>query len=500
MVYSNPVITGHAPDPSIVRVGEDYYLATSSFNKLPGIPIHHSRDLVNWTVIGYAITRPAQYRRDGQDGPIELFAPTLRYHAGTFYLVTTNAHPGQGNLLVTTTDPAGQWSDAIWLDQQGFDPSLFRDDDGAWYYSRRSFDPEHKGGALGPIVTAAINVQTGELGEFLPATPGSGGFVTNDIEGPHIFKRGQWYYLTAAEGSSWKGHMQTLGRSASPWGPFEACPHNPIMTHRDRVGHQIQSLGHADFVEAADGTWWVVALGTRHAPLAQHHNIGRETFLLPVQWTDGGWPVVGDAGTTELLVERDTPGIGVQGANAATEHWLGLRWPVPCSVLGDEVLLRGGALPEAGREAGLVLRPQRADDERFAAVLRDLPEGSMAGVGVYLDKSHFAYAVLQSEAGGRQVAFRVSLDGLETERVVPVAATGEVEFEIQARPDRYYFTVGGEPVGELAARLLSAEAAEWFVATHLMLVHVGEGEARFERVESQQLEPRQRAVLPAFLL
>ena len=500
MPYSNPVITGHAPDPSIVRVDEDYYLATSSFNKLPGIPIHHSRDLVNWTVIGYAVTRPAQYRRDGRDGPIELFAPTLRYHDGTFFLVTTNAHPGQGNFLVTATDPAGQWSDAIWLDQGGFDPSLFRDNDGRWYYSRRSFDPGSRNEALGPIVTARIDVQTGELGDFEPATSGAGGFVTNDIEGPHIFKRDQWYYLTAAEGSSWKGHMQTLGRSTSPWGPFEPCPHNPIMTHRDRVGHCIQSLGHADFVEAADGTWWVVALGTRHAPLAQHHNIGRETFLLPVTWTDDGWPVVGEAGTTELQVNQDIPGTLDQDDVVDAEHWLGLKWPVPCTVAGGQVLLTGGSFPEAGRDAGLILRPQRADDQWFTAELTQLPDGSLAGVGLYLDKRHFAYAVVESVQGRRQVRFRVSLDGLDHEQIMPLDVAGNIAFGLEARPDQYYFTVEGEPVGEVSARLLSAEAAEWFVSAHLMLVHFGEGEAHFDRVESKLLEPRESAVLPAFLL
>lgn len=241
--------------------------------------IRHSFDLVNWQIVGHAITRPAQYRRDGQAGPIVLFAPTLRHHDGTFYVACTNAIPGQGNFLVSTTDVTGEWSDAVWIDDQGFDPSLFRDDDGTWYYTRRNlqFRPD---GFLGPIVQATIDVQTGELGPMRDITEPHG-FASNDSEGPHLYRIGEWYYLCSAEGGSWHGHMQTIARSRSPWGPFEAGPQNPFLTQRHLVANRIQTLGHAELVEAADGTWWALSLGTRHPRMAQHHNLGRETFLTP---------------------------------------------------------------------------------------------------------------------------------------------------------------------------------------------------------------------------
>ncbi|MCM0616893.1 glycoside hydrolase family 43 protein [Paenarthrobacter sp. TYUT067] len=229
--FQNPVVRGHAPDPSVIRVGEDFYLANSSFRYLPGIPILHSRDLVNWQTVGFAVSRPAQYRRDGEPGEINLFAPTLRYYDGVFYLICTNEADNQGNFYVTATDPAGPWSDAIWVDREAFDPSLFRDDDGQWYYLRRSLEFGATDGALGPFVQANIDIKTGELGEMRPITANRRGFSSNDIEGAHLYRRGDWYYLFAAEGSSWKGHMQTIGRSRSPWGPFEPAPHNPVLTH-----------------------------------------------------------------------------------------------------------------------------------------------------------------------------------------------------------------------------------------------------------------------------
>lgn len=501
MKYANPVVTGHSPDPSIVRVGEDYYLATSTFDKLPGIVIRHSTDLVTWNIVGHAVTRPSQYRRDGVDGPVELFAPTIRHHDGTFYVVTTNAHPGQGNFLVTASDPAGPWSDAVWLDATAFDPSLFRDDDGTWYYSRRSFEPGRPDGNLGPIVTTTIDVETGALGEFRAATVTTGGFTTNDIEGPHLFRRGDWYYLTAAEGSSWKGHMQTIGRSQSPWGPFDAAPHNPVITHRHRVGHPIQSLGHADFVEGADGAWWAVTLGTRHAPLSQHHSIGRETFLLPVEWTADGWPVVGDGGTTELLVEvnRQGPAHELERDGRASAHeWAALRHPAPGEVSdAGEAVVDGGHSLSVGRTAGALFLPQTADDQQFDAVLERT--AGPAGVAVVTDRRHHATMLVTSTATGRRAEFSVVVDDLRSVASIDLPDSNAPHLRIEARPDAYRFLADGVEVGRISARLLSAEAAEWFVAAHFALVNIGETPARFRGLERRNLAARPPRIVPPFL-
>lgn len=180
--YDNPVVRGNAPDPSIVRVGNDYYLATSTMEFLPGIVIRHSINLVDWRIIGAAATRPFHYRRDGQPGEINLCAPTLRFHDGMFYLVSTNVAAGQGNFIVRATDPAGEWSDALWLDSEAFDPSLLFDD-GAYYYTRRTLSPLSDG-RLGPIVQTELDIATGRLSPLRELTPDYSGFCSNDIEGP----------------------------------------------------------------------------------------------------------------------------------------------------------------------------------------------------------------------------------------------------------------------------------------------------------------------------
>lgn len=484
--YANPVVRGHAPDPSVVRVGDDFFLVNSSFRTLPGLPIRHSTDLVNWRIVGHAIIRPAQYRRDGEHGPMTLFAPTIRHHDGRFYVVCTNPHPGQGNFLVWTDDPAGEWSDAVWIDEEAFDPSLFRDDDGTWYYTRRSLQFGRPDGNLGPIVQAELEIETGALGELRELTADGRGFVTNDIEGPHLFRRGDWYYLTAAEGSSWKGHLQSIGRSRSPWGPFEPAPHNPVITHRDRVGHPIQSLGHADFVEAADGSWWAVALGTRHAPLSQHHSIGRETFLLPVEWRDD-WPSAGVRGGTELRVDGVTLPSGA-GADFAPAESLWTRGWMTHDRPADGIReVDGGVELTAG---AALHRWQTADDQRFAATVTAGPDAE-AGIEVRTDDLHRYTATIVTVDAGRVARLHRQADDLILVEDTPLPAEGPVRLSLEARPGAYSFTAtidGVEhPLGSGSARLLSAEAAEWFVAAHVGLV-CRTGVATFTDLQHEDLD------------
>lgn len=510
--YRNPVVRGHAPDPSVVRVDADFYLANSSFGMLPGIPIRHSTDLIHWTLIGHAVSRPAQYRRDGRPGPVELFAPTLRYHDGVFYAACTNAHEGQGNFYVTTDDPAGEWSDAIWVDDVAFDPSLFRDEDGTWYYTRRSLEFGRDDGNLGPIVQAEIDIETGAIGTMLPVTPAAGGFVTNDIEGPHVFARHGWYYLTAAEGSSaGKGHMQTIARSRSPWGPFEPAPHNPILTHRNRVGHPVQNLGHVDFFDDADGNWWAVALGTRHAPLSQHHNIGRETFLIPVSWEEN-WPVVGRNGTTELRVD-DVP-LPDEGPAVVRPDTLGNRgWVTIGQPLDGLALLHGDtvrvpaadALWDRSERRGALLIAQSADDQLFRATVADVDAADAAGVAVYADRRHAYAATVSGRGENRVITVRKQVDDLVDERVVGFPGDGELDLEIEARPDAYTFraSTGSERVelGSASARLLSAEAVEWFVAVHFALLALdtaSDSYVDFRGASLLDLEPRPVRPIPPF--
>ena len=290
--FRNPIIPGFYPDPSICRVGEDYYLVTSTFEYFPGVPIFHSRDLVHWQQIGHVLDRPSQLDLDGIKPSHGIYAPTIRYHDGTFYMITTNVGK-RGNFVVTATDPAGPWSDPFWLDDApGIDPSLLFDDDGRAYYtgnreppSGRSRFPGHR-----EIWLQELDLKTMQLaGEKHVLWDGACGGV--HAEGPHLYKIDGLYYLMIAEGGTGHDHAVTIARSETITGPYHSNPRNPILTHRHLgLDYPIVNTGHADIVQTQDGEWWMVLLASR--PYGGYYrNLGRETFLTPVRWEDG-WPVV----------------------------------------------------------------------------------------------------------------------------------------------------------------------------------------------------------------
>jgi len=290
--YYNPIIPGFHPDPSICRVGDDYYLVTSSFEFFPGIPIYHSKDLINWKQIGHCLTRKSQLNLANTAIWSGIWAPTIRHNNRIFYMITTNVTNG-GNFYVTATNPAGPWSEPIFVDRDMFDPSLLFDDDGKVYYTRRG----KKG-----IVQSEINIRTGEL--KTPVKLIAEGFLSPDTEGPHLYKINGWYYLMTAEGGTRALHMINIGRSKSPWGPFEKCPNNPILAqHYDY--HTIRSTGHGDLIQAKDGTWWMVFLGTRHYNYDAMSILGRETFLTPVKW-ENEWPTINQSVVNNLFVATPT--------------------------------------------------------------------------------------------------------------------------------------------------------------------------------------------------
>ncbi len=298
--YLNPILEGFYPDPSITRVGDDYYLVTSSFAWYPGVPIFHSRDLVHWTQIGHVLDRPSQLSLDSAGISRGIFAPSIRYHAGTFYMITTLVDRG-GNFYVTAKDPAGPWSDPVWLPEiDGIDPSFFFDDDGANGHAYIV----NNGPPIGPplynghraLWLQEFDVAAGKLAGPRRLIVNGGVDIAKQpiwIEGPHIFKAYGHYYLIAAEGGTGDQHSEVVFRSDSVWGPWQPYVGNPILTQRTlppRRRFPISSTGHADFVETPAGEWWAVFLGTR--PYADDlHNTGRETFLLRVRWDDG-WPSI----------------------------------------------------------------------------------------------------------------------------------------------------------------------------------------------------------------
>lgn len=292
--YTNPVIPGFNPDPSVCRAGDDYYVVTSSFHYFPGVPIYHSKDLVNWEQVGHVLSRKSQLELPDARSWSGIYAPTIRHHNGRFYMITTNCS-SKGNFIVTTDDPRGEWSDPIWVDLPGIDPDLFWDEDGTCWYSGAGNDG---------IVQCQINPDTGEkLSEPRMIWYGTGGRYP---EAPHIYKKDGWYYLLIAEGGTEFGHGVTIARSRHVDGPYIGAPHNPILTHFKQATQksQIQGVGHADIVQAHDGSWWMVCLGFR-TQSGSHHLMGRETFLAPVSWEKGAWPVVN--GTGDIALEMNVP-------------------------------------------------------------------------------------------------------------------------------------------------------------------------------------------------
>lgn len=282
MRYENPVIGGFHPDPSICRVEENYFLATSSFEYFPGIPIFHSRDLIHWKQIGNCVSHAADLLPDNMSSPVSLhdsggiWAPTIRYEKGQFYVTATV--DGYGNFITHTSDPSGSWSKPIWVPVGGIDPSLLFEDGTAYYCTNQSIHPGQE-----EITMCEINPDTGELlSEQRTLWTGVGGGF---LEGPHLYHINEYYYLLAAEGGTSFNHMITLARSRSLWGPYESCPWNPVLTNVHDTSKQVQCSGHGDLVKDHLGNFWLVHLATRLSRRTMTH-LGRETFLTPVKWVD----------------------------------------------------------------------------------------------------------------------------------------------------------------------------------------------------------------------
>ncbi|WP_379160609.1 glycoside hydrolase family 43 protein [Paenibacillus sp. sgz5001063] len=315
--FRNPVLPGFYPDPSAIRVGEDYYLVTSSFEFFPGVPVFHSKDLVNWRQLGHVLDRPSQLNLDHTIPSMGIWAPTIRYHEGLFYMITTyiDNDKNQHNFYVTATDPAGDWSDPVWLeDAPGIDSSLFFDDDGKVYYTGNRVPPE---GQDYPkhmdIWLQEIDLIAGKLtGPKISIWQGALK-VAHAQEGPHVYKIGDWYYVLIAEGGTGHTHAITIARSRNVTGPYEGYKANPILTHR-HLGRQypIVNVGHGELVETQHGDWWMFCLASRTNG-GYYRNLGRETFLTPVSW-ENEWPVV-------------NPGKGVLELEAAAPDLPETKWP-----------------------------------------------------------------------------------------------------------------------------------------------------------------------------
>lgn len=477
--YDNPIIPGCYPDPSVCRVGADYYLVTSTFEYFPGVPIFHSRDLSTWRQIGHALTRDSQLELRGCRSSQGIFAPTIRHHDGTFYVVTSNMS-GAGNFVVSASDPAASWSEPVWLDREGMDPSLFFDDDGAVYYTR------HADGERGVIVQARLDLAAGRLLEELrPIWRGTGGIWP---EGPHLYKIEGRYYLLISEGGTSYDHRVTVARSDSPWGPFEANPSNPILTHAGLGADPIQATGHADLVQAADGSWWLVFLGIRPS-VRHHHHLGRETFLAPVTWHHG-WPVVnnGQPIASRIVSDRlppqaasaNEPPSGV--APARDDFRSGQLPPHACYVrnptrsaytLSERPgMLRLHASNTSMNDVGsptFLGRRQQHFEVRIRTEMEFEPtaSGQAAGLVLRMNEDHHYDLLVTLVDGHLRAELRSTLAGVTRVLASGPVAAGPVQLIVDATRDDYRFSYGppsdaATSLGEAPSLPLSTELAGGF--------------------------------------
>jgi xylan 1,4-beta-xylosidase len=301
----NPILPGFHPDPSIIRVGDDYYIATSTFEWFPGVVIHHSKDLVHWRAIARPLNRIEQLDLNGVPCSGGVWAPCLSYNKGIFYLCYSIARTISGifkdvhNYLVTTEDICGEWSNPTYLNSSGFDPSMFHDEDGSKYVMNVQWDFRKGRKRFNGIILQEFSAQLGKLiDKPIQIFEGSPLGIT---EGPHLMKREGLYYLITAEGGTDIRHAVTVARSTSLRGPYEIDPKNPMLTSYSDPTLPIQKAGHAQFVETQTGEWYLAHLGVRPIPSRGRSTLGRETYIQRMHWTPDGWPRLAEGGNRPLV-------------------------------------------------------------------------------------------------------------------------------------------------------------------------------------------------------
>jgi alpha-N-arabinofuranosidase len=485
-VYKNPVIPGFYPDPSICRNGDDYYLVTSTFQYFPGVPVFHSNDLVNWKQIGHCLTRKTQLPLDNSRSSGGIYAPTIRYHNGIYYMVTTNV-TGGGNFYVTTADPFKEWSEPVWVKQGGIDPTIFFDDNEEVYFTSTGNNE---------IVLSKIDIKTGKLlSEIKSIWAGTGGRYP---EAPHIYKLNGWYYLLIAEGGTEYGHMVTIARSKDIWGPYESNPENPILTHRTRFGqyNPIQGTGHGDIIQAHDNSWWMVFLGFRPVG-GNFHHLGRETFLTPLRWNKDGWPYVNELDTTGIQVKTATLPIKKQEPEPARDnfdqpqlkpYWNFIRNPRENNYSLNE---KPGFLSLKGSEASLndVANPtfvgRRQQHLTFQASAGLLFEGAVngdeAGITVMMDENHHYDLFITSNSNQYELVLRYRVGSIiHTQKTVSLSKP-EVILSVKGTPTIYNFSFQEKgsnneiSMGDAETRYLSSEVAGGFTGVYIGMYSTGNG-------------------------
>ncbi|MDK2756769.1 MAG: glycoside hydrolase family 43 protein [Blastomonas fulva] len=494
--YRNPVLSGYYPDPSITRVGEDYYLVTSTFTHFPGLPIFHSRDLVTWKQIGNAIDRPGQLDFTGLQVSKGVFAPDISWHDGTFYIVGTCVGC-RDNFFITAKNPAGPWSDPTWLPFEGIDPSIHWDGDRAYIVNNRAPDEPPRYDGHRAIWIQEFNWRAGTMvGESTQLVNGGIDLRTKPIwiEGPHIIRKDGFYYLIAAEGGTGDKHSEVVLRSSQLRGPYTPYAGNPILSQRTldpRRPNPVTSAGHAKFVQTPDGEWWATFLATRPYD-DDTYNIGRETFLLPVTWR-AGWPLILPDGERIPFVAKrpalaaDTPAspplsgdfgyIDSFDGPALAPQWLTVRTPkAPLHRLdrGALVIEGAAAMGDQSGVPGFIGRRQQHHIATMSTVLEYAPDkdGARAGLAAMQSDQSFLFFGITRMEGKPMVALFVR-DRADVDTLVaahPLESQGPVTLTIRADGGNMAFdyAAGGRSrtlKAGLDARFLSTRRARGFTGT-----------------------------------
>jgi beta-xylosidase len=446
--WPNPLVPGFNPDPSVVLVDGVYHLVTSSFEYLPGIPVYRSTDMVEWTLVGNVATRPEQVAVEDAPTGGGVWAPTIRYRDGVYYVIVTIAMSPKGCVVFTATDPAGPWSDGTTIDGiGGIDPDLAWDDGGNAYvtFSGLVTFGEDLGKHLG-IQQVRVDLEAGKAVEA-PRSLWSGTGLKFP-EAPHVYQRDGYWYLMIAEGGTERGHSVSIARGPSIEGPFEGHPANPILSAKG-TGRPIQNTGHADLVDTPDGGSALVMLGMRPLGATQSFSpLGRETFITELTWGAEGWP------TAEPLLLAPRDGVDEEdfdlGDPAVLDDpgWLSVR-ATPgdvATVKGDQLLLEGDGSTLSSPRPRFLGRRQRHLTSTFTATL-DV-SGGVGGLAMRYDESHHVSLEARAEETAVVVTARASLAGVEQTWTTKLPA-GDAHLSLDTRPPGTGFSadaLGGDRI------------------------------------------------------
>lgn len=421
----NPLAPGFHPDPSVVRVDDDYYLVNSTFEYLPGIPVRHSRDLMGWSEIGHVVTSEDQLAVSAAPTLGGAWAPTIRHHDGQFWVIVTDAM-GRGNLIFQASDPAGPWSHGVRLDIDGIDPDLAWDADGTCYVTYSALRLG-SGGGHGGIEQVRVDLATGTALERPRSLWSGTGLIFP--EGPHLYQIGRWWYLLIAEGGTERGHSVSIARATAPDGPFEGCPANPLLTAAG-TDRPVQNSGHGDLVQAPDGSWHLVLLGMRtRGGNRAFSPLGRETFATAVTWGEDDWPRIAP-------VELSEPTTAVEWTETFDSasfdpRWLGVRrLPASISTLDTQncqLIVHGEGRDMADQRPAFVGVRVEHLRARFAAVIE--PGDGCGGIALRYDERHVAEIAVSPS----QIVARARVATIDQTWSVP-RPEGPVELWISAEP------------------------------------------------------------------